>query len=394
MVHASPLSPPPPTEEDTKDTKDTSKNASDSTFPRTSPMIDGGGNNNGNNNEPPEDRPRSRANDLLVATLTMYDDTAVCMLRGVRSILPSLLPPCTLYIIIHIPPSSAFPHPHSAGGAVGSVALLLGIALNVDPFGNLHWDARDALIGLACVTPSLLVDAIIMVPDYSAPKYKKTIRLAKYSPAERRRMRAASQPLGLPPLRSDGGGTSGQDATDGAPSTASSQKASSSSAVVVEEMDLLSAIAAQAEAQRAEARSGSTASTRTSSTTTMLVDKESSVVEVATATNSNDEASETTAEAIPSTSTLADAPTALSAEEVPDEELYIEKEITLRKPQPPLASALHRVQQNNIFENPGRGLSPAGEAVAIVTSHFAEEMLKRAVLLTGMLLLRCGWGEG
>lgn len=281
---------------------------------------------------------------------------------------------------------------------MGSVALLLGIALNVDPFGNLHWDARDALIGLACVIPSLVADAIIMVPDYSAPKYKKTIRLAKYSPAERRRMRAAagsSKPLGLAGSGlQDNGRTTSSDPVQGGDAQGSTAMDNIKAALESEtpvELDLLSAIAAEAEAQRAAARSGSTAPPSVAIKSRMETDASQQTVELANDTAAADasvSASTSTTADVGGTSTAATgdaaSTSAPSGEEMPDEELYIEREITLRKPQPPLASALHRVQQSNIFENPGRGLSPAGEAVAIVTSHFTEEMLKRAVLLTGM----------
>lgn len=282
VVHAS-NSPQPPTEEE----------------PRT-PTPPSSSGDNGDGQPPPEDRRRARATDLLLATLTMYETINT-------SLVTLIISQCL-----------------SAGGAVGSAALLLGVILNVDPFGGLHWDAHDALIGLACITPVMLADVAVMVPDYSAPRYKKTIRVAKYSPAERRRMRAAAaRAVADPPL---------PDPIAHSPS----------SAVVQEEFDLLSAIAAQAEADKAS---------RTAPPPALA----------ATAQQE-----------------------ATSAEEVPDEELYVEREIMLRKPQQPLAAALHRVQQTNIFENPGRGMSPWEEALTIVTSHLTEEMLKRAVVLTAL----------
>lgn len=222
--------------------------------------------------------------------------------------------------------------PHSAGGAVGSAALLLGTVLNVDPFGNLHWDAHDALIGLACITPVMLANVVVMVPDYSAPRYKKTIRVAKYSPAERRRMRAVAA------AKASAAVAVATASTEASIDT-SNNEASTSPRVMLEELDLLSAIAAQAESDKAAKA--------------------------------------------PTVAAPAEAP-APTTEEVPDEELYVEREIMLRKPQQPLAAALHRVQQTNIFENPGQGMSPWGEALTIVTSHLTEEMLKRAVILTAL----------
>lgn len=232
--------------------------------------------------------------------------------------LPPLL--CTVFVATaHTTPTPyKHPRPPSAGGAVGSAALILGTILNVDAFGGLHWDAHDALIGLACITPVMLADVVVMVPDYSAPRYKKTIRVAKYSPAERRRMRAAAARV--------------------VSAESSDELEGASGAAIQEELDLLSAIAAQAEAEKA----------------------------------------------LQAAPPKPSQPAPAAVVEVPDEELYVEREITLRKPQQPLAAALHRVQQTNIFENPGRGMTPWGEALTIVTSHLTEEMLKRAVVLTAL----------
>ena len=40
--------------------------------------------------------------------------------------------------------------------------------MKIDPFGSFHWDAADALLGVKLFVPLLLLDALIMLPDYSA----------------------------------------------------------------------------------------------------------------------------------------------------------------------------------------------------------------------------------
>jgi hypothetical protein len=37
----------------------------------------------------------------------------------------------------------------------------------VDPFGNVHWSSADVLLGLATFAPLLVLDALLMLPDYS-----------------------------------------------------------------------------------------------------------------------------------------------------------------------------------------------------------------------------------
>lgn len=54
------------------------------------------------------------------------------------------------------------------GGLFGSAACVLGYFLKIDPFGGFHWDAADALLGVQLFVPLLLLDALIMLPDYSA----------------------------------------------------------------------------------------------------------------------------------------------------------------------------------------------------------------------------------
>ena len=49
----------------------------------------------------------------------------------------------------------------------GTVAVAAGYFLHLDPLGGLHWNSHDALLGLKCAVPILIMDAVLMLPDYS-----------------------------------------------------------------------------------------------------------------------------------------------------------------------------------------------------------------------------------
>lgn len=49
----------------------------------------------------------------------------------------------------------------------GTIAVAAGYFLHLDPLGSLHWNTHDALLGLKCAVPILLLDAALMLPDYS-----------------------------------------------------------------------------------------------------------------------------------------------------------------------------------------------------------------------------------
>ncbi|KAF8062008.1 hypothetical protein HT031_004268 [Scenedesmus sp. PABB004] len=53
------------------------------------------------------------------------------------------------------------------GGVYGTAAVALGWATHVDAFGGAHWDASDVASGLRTFLPLLLLDAALMLPDYS-----------------------------------------------------------------------------------------------------------------------------------------------------------------------------------------------------------------------------------
>lgn len=41
-------------------------------------------------------------------------------------------------------------------GIPGSIAVVAGYYLHIDPYGHLHWSLPDALTGLACALPIAL----------------------------------------------------------------------------------------------------------------------------------------------------------------------------------------------------------------------------------------------
>lgn len=50
---------------------------------------------------------------------------------------------------------------------IGSAAVAAGFFLHIDALGNFHWNEGDAVLGLQCALPILLIDAALMLPDYS-----------------------------------------------------------------------------------------------------------------------------------------------------------------------------------------------------------------------------------
>lgn len=76
------------------------------------------------------------------------------------------LAPHKAHVLVNITassPCSAFRYP----GITGSIAVAAAYFLHIDALGNFHWNMDDAVFGLQCALPILLLDAVLMVPDYS-----------------------------------------------------------------------------------------------------------------------------------------------------------------------------------------------------------------------------------
>lgn len=63
-------------------------------------------------------------------------------------------------------------------GITGTAAVTAAFFLpgHIDPFGHLHWSANDAWLGIQLSLPVMLLDALLMLPDYSAPRLEKQVR--------------------------------------------------------------------------------------------------------------------------------------------------------------------------------------------------------------------------
>lgn len=53
------------------------------------------------------------------------------------------------------------------GGIYGTAAVAIAWFTHVDPFGALHWDLNHILFGLKVFIPLIVLDAALMLPDYS-----------------------------------------------------------------------------------------------------------------------------------------------------------------------------------------------------------------------------------
>lgn len=63
-------------------------------------------------------------------------------------------------------------------GLVGTAAVAGGYFLHIDALGGMHWNAHDAVLGLQCAAPVLVLDALLMLPDYSPGTTQKVGCLA------------------------------------------------------------------------------------------------------------------------------------------------------------------------------------------------------------------------
>lgn len=59
----------------------------------------------------------------------------------------------------------------------GTIAAVLGYLVHVNPLSSLHWSQYDITLGLLFALPIFFWDALIMVPNWDAPKEEKKMRL-------------------------------------------------------------------------------------------------------------------------------------------------------------------------------------------------------------------------
>lgn len=59
----------------------------------------------------------------------------------------------------------------------GTIAAVLGYVVHINPFSTLHWDQHDVTLGLLFALPIFFWDALIMIPNWDAPKKEKKMKL-------------------------------------------------------------------------------------------------------------------------------------------------------------------------------------------------------------------------
>ncbi len=75
--------------------------------------------------------------------------------------------PCTVITCRHIHTYTHTPiHPNTPSAesaAFGTLAVVAGLLLQLDPFGNAHWSLEDVSVGLTCVWPILVIGMCVCV---------------------------------------------------------------------------------------------------------------------------------------------------------------------------------------------------------------------------------------
>ncbi|GAB4820546.1 hypothetical protein N2152v2_007592 [Parachlorella kessleri] len=214
-------------------------------------------------------------------------------------------------------------------GLYGTAAVVLGYILGVPALGNLHWNTGDALLGLKLAVPLAVLDALLMLPNYSPATTMKQVKM-KVPKALAEKLQQQKEALGS----SSSSASAGAKNTEEAQGHASGQRTRSTGTA-----------AAAAALAAAAAAAPSTAAG------------------LATEAGSGD-----------SSGSL-------------DGLVEIEQAFPVNVDQPPLVAALHRLQMKKTVENMALGLSLPSELALLFTHHLASEMLWRAVVLTGV----AGW---
>ncbi len=83
-----------------------------------------------------------------------------CRLQGTqRGLLPPPPPPPSNERLL----ASAIAY----SGMLGTIACAAAQAAHIDAWGNWHWDVHDTAVALAIVAPAMVLNAALIVPDYS-----------------------------------------------------------------------------------------------------------------------------------------------------------------------------------------------------------------------------------
>lgn len=268
----------------------------------------------------------------------------------------------------------------------GTIAVLLGWYVHIQPLGSLHWDMNDALYGLIFAAfPIILMDALIMVPSWEPERTTRQMRmmLPKFI-AERL---TEIDPTAFIvenkyPKSTQAFDTESKQARD-LPSTDNSISldiVSRTPSILRIDSD------SELETQRLYDNGSNNAEeidvSDEGSSETTLQDASESVDERAESHNflSASSAETENQASDQKTKTMEAASSQLSDEDAPLVE--IEREVSVRKDQHPFKAAMYRTQSERVLNNPGNYLSLASEGILLLLVHTSEEMLYRGVILT------------
>ena len=233
----------------------------------------------------------------------------------------------------------------------GTVAVLLGWYVHIQPLGTFRWDANDALYGLAfAAVPIMLMDALVMLPSWEPERTTRKMRMMVPLPVAERLVEIDSTTMILEGSKSTEE-PNGARAANGEREHAGEVKESLSSVAPIQ--DSYSSDKTSVNSQTADMPTEGEHSIQSSSNSM----DESSIGDGGARTESSESSS---------TQSLL---------------VEIEREVSVRKDQHPFKSVMYRFQTERILNNPGNYLSLPSEGLLLLLVHMSEEMLYRGVLL-------------
>lgn len=231
-------------------------------------------------------------------------------------------------------------------GLPGTAAILAGYYLHLDPYGHLRWSSPDALVGLAAAVPIALGDATLMIPDFSAKRTKKYIKLdASLSQAEAGQLELCER-----------------------------------LAARISQSEEL-----QSQVDEIEQRSEQSDSASTDALQALRQLQEQQALGTDTSAEQQEPASPNSAPS--SQHAQANASEAWSPKQSATAGTPVEVGVTHQEQQNIVQETLEMWQRKAVLENPGLDFTPPVEAFIILLSHLTNEMLLRAIILKGL----SGW---
>lgn len=296
---------------------------------------------------------------------------------------------------------------------IGSLAVAAGYFLKIDALGNLHWNTHDALLGLQCALPIMVLDAALMLPDYSPGTTYKTIKtkvppevaplvaqqeaekaaqreearrrgekeqgpseavvqlaqqLAERTAREAEEAEAAQQRGQQQPQQGQQGRQ--QQAGRDAPAEATAESSSR------EETD------AELEGEEAPTKLNAVVVMDSNGPLEVSVEPLDTFLQLGDAAEGQGEATDGVAPAAAGRAAAEGEGGEAGGAGGKQGWVEVERTIPIRAEQPPFLAALYRTQLEKATDNVGRVLPYPLELVLLFVWHLAEEMLYRAVVLT------------